>query len=302
MATKQYIWQDGKFIDFNNAKVHILTHSLQYGSGIFEGIRAYSHGNRAAIFRLKEHVRRFAETAKIYSMDLGYDEEELSEAIITLVKKNRLQQCYIRPFAYYNDSRIGLSVEGKKVSVAIAAIPFGNYFDNKAKGISCKVSSWKRINSEIMPPHAKGSGNYRNSILASSEAKASGADEAIMLTSGGYVAEGPGENIFLVMKGNLVTPSPRSDILMGITRDSIIKLAEEKGLVIEERDVHREELYIAEEIFFTGTAAELTPIIKVDGKKIGSGRMGPITKLLSDAFTKIVEGSEDFFNDWLTIV
>ena len=153
-----------------------------------------------------------------------------------------------------------------------------------------------------MPPHAKASGNYRNSILASSEAKASGADEAIMLTSGGYVAEGPGENIFLVMKGVLVTPSPRSDILMGITRDSIIKLAEEKGLVVEERDVHREELYIAEEIFFTGTAAELTPIIKVDGKKIGQGRMGPITKTLSDAFTKIVEGNDDGFNDWLTIV
>ena len=179
MASKQYIWLNGKFIDFNNAKVHILTHSLQYGSGIFEGIRAYQNGNRAAIFRLGDHVKRFINTAKIYSMDLGFSEDELNDAIIGLVRKNKLHQCYIRPFAYYDDTRIGLSTEGKKVSVSIAAIPFGNYFQNKGKGISCKVSSWKRINSEIMPPLAKASGNYRNSILASQEAKASGADEAI---------------------------------------------------------------------------------------------------------------------------
>ena len=169
MAAKQYIWLNGKFTDFGNAKVHILTHSLQYGSGIFEGIRAYQSGSRAAVFRLGDHVKRFINTAKIYSMDLGYSEKELTDAIIGLIRKNRLQQCYIRPFAYYDDTRIGLSTEGKKISVAIAAIPFGNYFQNKGKGISCKISSWKRINSEILPPHAKASGNYRNSILANTE-------------------------------------------------------------------------------------------------------------------------------------
>ena len=302
MASKQYIWLNGKFIDFNNAKVHILTHSLQYGSGIFEGIRAYQNGNRAAIFRLGDHVKRFINTAKIYSMDLGFSEDELNDAIIGLVRKNKLHQCYIRPFAYYDDTRIGLSTEGKKVSVSIAAIPFGNYFQNKGKGISCKVSSWKRINSEIMPPLAKASGNYRNSILASQEAKASGADEAIMLTANGYVAEGPGENIFFVRGGNIMTPSVSSDILMGITRDTIIKIAEEKGFIVSEREMHREELYIADELFFTGTAAELTPIVAVDGKKIGSGKSGNVTKLLSDALTEIVTGKETGFHDWITLV
>ncbi len=300
MAAKQQVWMDGKFVDFDKANVHVLTHSLQYGSGIFEGIRAYQIGKDPSVFRLGDHVRRFANTAKIYSMDLGFSEKELSNAILGLIRKNRLGQCYVRPFAFYNDTRIGLGTDGKKVSVAIAAIPLGNYFANKDKGINCKVSSWKRINSEILPPHAKASGNYRNSILASEEAKASGADEAIMLTGNGYVAEGPGENIFLVRDGKLITPSDSSDILLGITRDSIIKIAESMGIAVEEQDVHREDLYIADELFFSGTAAEITPIISVDKRKVGSAHIGPITKALSDAFTLIVAGKSREFSHWLT--
>ena len=300
MAAKQYVWFDGKFMPFEDAKVHFLTHSLQYGSGIFEGIRAYETGKGPEIFRLDDHISRFLRTAKTYSMNLGYGKGQLRKAIIDLVRKNKLESCYIRPFAFYNDTRIGLDTAGKKISVAIAAIPFGNYFENKDKGISCKVSSWKRINSEILPPHAKGSGNYMNSIIASQEAKEDGADEAIMLTMDGYVAEGPGENIFLVSENKLITPSGESDILMGITRDSLLKIAESTGIVTEEREIHREELYTADEVFFSGTAAELTPITKVDGRKIGSGKTGPITKLLSGKFSEIVHGKDEEFFSWLT--
>jgi branched-chain amino acid aminotransferase len=300
MAGKQYVWMDGRLVDFKSANVHILTHSLQYGSGIFEGIRAYKTMTGTAIFRLEEHVRRFLETAKIYDMNLGFSHNQLKDAITDLVKKNGLESCYIRPFAFYNDQRIGLSVTGKKISVAIAAVAFGNYFEDKNKGIKCKVSSWRRINSEIMPPHAKGSGNYMNSVLASEEAKRNGADEAILLGLDGYVAEGPGENIFLVKDEKLLTPPESADILLGITRDSIIKVAESMGLVVEERNVHREELYIADELFFTGTAAELTPITSVDGKRIGLGHIGPITKMLSEKFTQIVTGEDKQFSNWLS--
>lgn len=302
MSGKQCVWLDGKFVAFEDANVNILNHSLQYGSGMFEGLRAYKTEEGTSIFRLHSHMKRFLNTAKIYAMDLGYDENTLREAVISLVKKNKLESCYIRPFAFYNDTKIGIDVSGKKISVAIAAVPFGAYFENKNKGIRCNVSSWRRINSDILPPLAKGSANYRNSVLASDEAKRNGADEAILLTQRGYVAEGPGENIFLVGNRKLVTPSSASDILMGITRDSIIKIAESSGISVEEREVHREELYTAEELFFSGTAAEITPIIRVDGRKVGSGHIGPLTKLLSDCFSQIVQGKNKEFKDWLTPV
>lgn len=300
MAEKQYVWMDGKFVDFKEANVHILTHSLQYGSGIFEGIRTYQTRRGHEVFRLDDHVRRFFNTAKIYAMEIGYDEETLKKAITDLVKKNKLETCYIRPIAFYNDTRIGLNVTGKRISIAIAAVPLGNYFENKNKGIRCNVSSWRRINSEILPPHGKASGNYRNSILASEEAKKNGADEAIMLTLDGYVAEGPGENIFFVQDSKLLTPPKSSDILLGITRDSVIKIAESAGIVVEERDMHREELYTADELFFSGTAAEITPIISVDGRKVGRGHIGPVTKIISDSFSQIVKGENSLFESWLT--
>ncbi len=302
MPASRYIWFDGKFVDFDKAKVHVLVHSLQYGSGIFEGIRAYKAKKGTAIFRLEDHVHRFLNTAGIYGMTLPYNAMQLQKAMFETVKKNGLEECYIRPFAFYNDIHIGLNPLGKKISVLVAAIEFGHYFPNITKGIKCKVSSWQRINSLIMPPEAKGSGNYLNSILASMEAKKDGADEAILLSEEGHVAEGPGENIFLVQNGNLVTPSKTADILLGITRDSVIKIAEAKGLEVEEREAHREELYTSDEVFFTGTAAELTPITEIDSRKIGNGKIGPVTKMLSDAYAEVVAGNNDDFVDWLTYV
>lgn len=302
MAGKQYVWFDGKFVEYDKAQVPVLTHSLQYGSGIFDGLRAYKTAKGTAVFRLKDHVKRFLNSAKVYGMDLGFDEAEICDSILATVKKNGLVECYIRPFAFYNDARIGLDVTGKKVSTVIAAVPFGNYFEKKGVGISCKVSSWQRINSAILPPQAKASGNYLNSILASTEAKNAGCDEAILLSGSGHVAEGPGENIFLVEASSIVTPSKSEDILPGITRDSIIKIAESLGLDVQERIVHREELYLGSEVFFTGTAAELTPIVRIDSRKIGTGRVGPIVKLLSYNFTQAVQGKNTDFEDWLTFV
>ncbi len=299
---QQYAWVDGRFKKFEDANVHILTHSLQYGSGIFEGIRCYQIKNGGAVFRLKEHVDRFFRSAEIYEMDLKFSKKQIFDAILNTLKKNKLKAAYIRPFAFYNDQRIGLDTTGKKVSVAIFTVPFGNYFAGKQKGIKCKVSSWQRFNSSILPPEAKASGNYLNSIIASIDAKNSGADEAILLSTDGYVAEGPGENIFLVEDGKLVTPSKDADILLGITRDTVIKIAESAGLEVEERNIHKEELYTADEVFFTGTAAEITPIVSVDSRKICKGKPGPITKMLEEKFYEMTSGENEEFNDWLTYI
>jgi branched-chain amino acid aminotransferase len=298
-----HFWLDGKIIKRRDAVIPILTHSAQYGSGIFEGIRAYSTDKGTAIFRLDDHIRRFFRSAKIYAMDLGYSRSDISEAVVKLVKYNRLESCYIRPFAFYNDDNIGISTSGKKISVFIAAVPFGAYFGKgKETGISCKISSWQRINSLILPPEAKASGNYVNSIIANIDARMAGADEAILTSIDGYVAEGPGENIFIVEEGNLVTPSREADILMGITRDSAIRIAESIGLQVVERNIHKEELYTCDEAFFAGTAAELTPITKIDARKVGSGRPGPITKMLADKYTEVVNGKNREFEQWLTYV
>lgn len=293
------VWLDGKILKYDDAKVPILTHSLQYGSGIFEGIRSYETEGGAAVFRLRDHVDRFFRTAKIYSMEMQTGRSELEKAIAEVVRINGAPHTYIRPFAFYNDDNIGVSTEGKKVSVFVAAVPFGQYF-KASKGIRCKVASWHRIKSDVLPIEAKASGNYLNSIIASTEAKASGFDEAIMTTSEGFIAEGAAENIFLVQNGRLVTPDKSSAILMGITRDTIMKLAEEIDLEIEERQIHREELYTSDEVFFSGTAAEITPIINIDGIKIGSGSEGRITKELSKIYQDAVHGRIKAHADWLT--
>ncbi len=299
---EQYIWFDGKFVKFKNANVHILTHSMQYGSGIFEGIRSYQSNGNSYVFRLEDHISRFMKSAKIYTMNLKFSEKKLADAVVATLKKNKLKAAYIRPFAFYNDQHIGLGVSGKKISIAIITVPFGSYFANKEKGISCKVSSWQRINSMILPPEAKASGNYINSIIASIDAQKSGADEAILLSQEGHVAEGPGENVFFVEDGTLITPSREADILMGITRDTIIKLAEYNGLSVVERNVHKEEMYTCDEAFFTGTAAEVTPITSIDSRKIGNGKVGPITSMLADKYYEVVSGSNPEFKDWLTKV
>jgi branched-chain amino acid aminotransferase len=298
-----YFWLDGKLVKRENAVVPILTHSLQYGSGIFEGIRAYKTQDGPAIFRLDDHIARFFRSAKIYSMDLKYTKKEIHSAILKTIKHNGLDSCYIRPFAFYDDDNIGISTAGKKISVFIATVPFGAYFGKgREQGIKCKISSWQRINSLVLPPEAKASGNYINSIIANLEAVYSGADEAILTSLDGYVAEGPGENIFIVDDGKLVTPSREADILMGITRDSVIKIAEYMGLEVIERNIHKEELYICDEAFFAGTAAEVTPIVSIDSRRAGNGKPGPITKMLAEAYTKIASGDNKDFGHWLTYV
>ena len=300
MADQLKVWLDGEFMPMEEAKVPIMTHSLQYGSGIFEGIRSYETRKGTAIFRLDEHVKRFLRTAKIYSMKLQATADEIREAIIETVRINRLKSCYIRPFAFYNSDEIGLHTGNKKVSVFIGAVPFGSYFgESRATGVRCKVSSWRRINSAILPIQAKASGNYTNSIIASNEAKAAGYDEAILTSQNGHIAEGPGQNIFMVHDGKLITPNKDSDILLGITRDSLIKIAIANNIDVIERFVHREELYTADELFFAGTAAEITPIVSVDNIQIGDGKVGPLTNSLFEKFSAVVHGTNTYFSEWL---
>ncbi|MCL4389597.1 branched-chain amino acid transaminase [Candidatus Marsarchaeota archaeon] len=297
------VWLDGKIINYKDAKVPILTHSLQYGSGIFEGLRAYRTEKGTAIFRLDDHMKRFMQSAKIYSMGVNYTEKELRKAVVEVVRANKLESCYIRPFIFYNTTNIGVGAFGGATSVFIAALPFGAYYGaGKEKGIRCKISSWRRINSSILPVEAKASGNYINSIIANNEAKSSGFDETILLSIEGHVAEGAAENMFLVRSSSLITPDASADILMGVTRDSIIKIAQSIGLIVQERETHKEELYSADEVFFCGTAAEITPVVNIDGISIGNGRPGPITKLLSDKYTEVVMGKNKEFEDWLTYV
>lgn len=298
----QYVWRDGKFVDYEKATVHVLTHSLQYGSGIFEGIRSYETEGNVAIFRLQDHVRRFLNSAKICNMKLDNSYDDIFFAIKELVKRNGLKKSYIRPFAFYNDPHIGLDTAGKKIGVVIAAVPFGNYFKNKDSGIKCNVSALRRINPSVLPTQAKASGNYVNSILASIDAKNQGADDAILISNEGFVAEGPAENIFLVSEGKLLTPSKEANILLGITRDTIIRLANSMGIEVEERQIHKEELYTAEEVFFTGTAAEITSIVSVDSRRVGNGKQGDMTKTLERVYLDTVVGKNHKFKDWLTEV
>ena len=296
------VWLDGKIVKYDDAKVPILTHSLQYGSGIFEGIRAYD-AEGAAIFRLPGHIERFMKTAKIYSMKLGYTKEELQNAVIDVVKSNGIKECYIRPFAFYNDDNIGLGVEGKKLSVFVANKPFGKYLGKEEdNGVRAKISTWDRLSSRTLPIQAKASGNYLNSIIASIEAKASGFDEAIMLSLDGSVAEGAAENIFLVSNGRIITPDMGSDILLGITRSTVMELAKDLGYSVEERRIHKEELYTADEVFFAGTAVEIAGIVNIDGIAIGNGKVGSVTSALKKKYMDVVHGKDEKYLKWLTKV
>ncbi len=297
------VWLDGKLVSYGAASVPLLTHSLQYGSGVFEGIRAHRTESGPAVFRLPEHMDRFLNSAKIHGLRVPFSRQALERAAVSVVRANGFEECYLRPFAFYRNDEIGMTTIGKEVSVAIAAVPFGDYFGaGRERGISCKVSSWKRINSSILPVRAKASGNYLNSIIANREARLAGYNEAILLSENGFVAEGSGENVFLVKDNRLITPSEESDILLGITRDTVIKIAQYTGFQVVERLLHREELYTADEAFFTGTAAEVTPIVNVDGTVLGTGRPGPITKLLASKYSDIVAGRDPEFRDWLTFV
>jgi branched-chain amino acid aminotransferase len=301
-ATKK-IWMDGTFVDWDNAQVHVLTHTLHYGMGVFEGIRCYETAHGSAIFRLPEHLDRLYDSAHIAGMKLPFSKEELTQAIIDTVKINEVRACYIRPLVYLGYGEMGINNRHNPVKVAIAVWPWGAYLGEGAlaDGIRVCVSSYTRHHVNVMMTKAKVVGNYANSQLAKMEAIHSGYDEAILLDVHGNVAEGSGENIFIVRRGKLKTP-PLTAILEGITRNSIIDLARHEGLEVQEAIFSRDELYIADEAFFTGTAAELTPIREVDNRTIGSGRPGPLTHKLQQAFFRVVQGKDETFQEWLTYI
>ena len=298
----EYIWMNGRFVKWNEARVHVMTHCLHYGTGVFEGIRGYGTESNLYIFRLTEHLDRLFDSAKLYFMETTWSRQDLAEATIELLKKNEIRgTCYIRPLIYRGYGVFGLYPIGAPVEVAIIAFPFGKYFEAD-KGASCCVTSWRRIAPDALPAESKACGNYINSVLAKMEAVKNGFDEAIFLDSHGFVSEGSGENLFVVRDGTVYTPPPYSSILIGITRDTVIELCEEMGLRVVERPITRTELYYSDEAFFTGTAAELTPIVKIDHRTIGNGKIGPISKKLIARFDNLVRAKDDKHKDWLTAV
>ncbi len=298
-----HIWYDGKLVPWRSATTHVLTHSLHYGLAVFEGLRAYNTARGTAIFRLKEHTERLFNSAHIYMMKIPYDRETLMAAHKEVVRANKLESCYIRPIAFYGSEKMGVSPKGATVHVSIAAWPWGAYLGPEAleKGIRVKTSSFARHHVNVSMCRAKYSGTYANSILANLEATDHGYDEGLLLDVDGFVAEGSGENLFLVKNGKLYEPELTS-ALIGITRESVIALAEEMGYTVAARRITRDDLYIADEAFFTGTAAEVTPIREVDGRAIGAGTIGPITARLQQAFFNVVNGRNDKYRDWLTPV
>jgi len=296
------IWLDGNLLDWDKANIHVLTHTLHYGLGVFEGIRCYETKDKgAAIFRLDEHVRRLFESAHIFMIDIPYSFEALRQAVIDTVAVNSLKECYIRPLVFLGDGAMGLLSKDNPVRVAIAAWPWGAYLGEEGltKGIKVKVSSYIRghVNSNMC--RAKVCGYYVNSQLAKREAVQNGFDEALLLDTEGYVSEGSGENIFVYKKGILKT-TPLTSILDGITRDSVIQIAKAQGVTVKEERFTRDEVYIADEAFFTGTAAEITPIRQLDGRTIGTGSPGPVTKQIQSTFFNAVRGNEPDYTHWLT--
>lgn len=299
----KYIWMDGKLVDWHDAKVHILTHTLHYGTGAFEGIRCYRTKNGSAVFRLQEHVKRLFDSCHILQMGPCFNQDEISNAIVKTIKANKLKECYIRPLVYLGYGTMGLYPKENPVRVSIATWPWGAYLgdDGIKKGIRVKVSSFTRLHVNVTMTKSKTCGDYVNSTLAKREAIACGYDEALILDTSGYVAEGTGQNVFIVRDGVLMTP-PLPSVLEGITRRSIMEIAKKEKIEVKETNFTRDEIYIADEAFFTGTAAEVTPIREVDGRTIGSGKPGPVTKKLQKLFFKIVKGEERAYKSWLTYV
>lgn len=296
------IWFNGQLINWDDAKIHILTHALHYGSGVFEGIRCYKTKKGPAVFRLAEHMCRLEESAKIYSMKLPYTVEKLCKAIKDLIKANKLDSCYIRPIAYRGYGEMGLNPLKAPIDVAIAVWPWGTYLGEAGlkNGIKAKISSFERINANVMPPQAKATGQYINSILAKIEVLECGYDEAILLDNRGMISEGPGENIFIVKDGMLLTPPAHASILPGITRDSIMSIASDLKIPVCITDIDRGMLYTCDEAFFTGSAAEVTPIRQVDHVSIG--KPGPLTKKLQAEYFKVVKGETKKYDKWLDYV
>ena len=298
------IWLDGEMVPWRDAKVHVLTHTLHYGLGVFEGVRAYRTPDRGTcIFRLEEHTNRLFNSAKILGMKMPFDRATINEAQRTVVRENGLEEAYLRPLCFYGSEAMGLRADNLETHVMIASWEWPSYMDPEARerGIRVRTSSYTRHHVNITMCKAKSSGSYMNSMLALNEALSGGADEALLLDNEGYVAEGSGENVFVIRDGVLHTPELTS-CLDGITRKSIIELAEERGYKVRERRITRDELYIADEAFFTGTAAEVTPIRELDGRIIGEGKRGPITEELQSVYFDLVRGKSDQHQDWLTYV
>ncbi len=302
MKEQGKIWMDGKLVPFKDAKVHVLTHALHYSTAVFEGIRCYKTTKGSMIFRLEEHIDRLYKSAKMYSMKIPYSKKEISDAIIKTVQASRLKECYIRPIAYYSYGVLGLTPTPNKIDVAIACWEWntGESSAGKVRGARCKVSSWLRIDSRSQPMQAKAASNYANAALARVEALKDGYDEAIMLNYHGKVSEGSAENIFLVNKDEISTPPLSAGILEGITRDSAIKIARAEGIPVYERDIDREDLYVADEVFMTGTAAEIKSVTEIDNITIGDGNPGEITRKLQNAFHEASRGRDERFIEWLT--
>ncbi len=305
MTPTEKIWHNGKLINWNDATVHVLSHVISYGSAVFEGVRTYETQSGPAVFRLKEHVRRMFDSAKIYRMDLSqFTQDQVCRAMIELVQVNKMKSCYFRPIVLRGYGRIGVNGMANPIEVYIACWEWGKYLGEEALsgGVDVCISSWNRMAANTLPAIAKSAGNYNNSQLINMEAVINGYSEGIALDTNGYVSEGAGENLFVIRDGVIHTPGLASSVLPGITRDSLITLARSLGYTVVEAGIPRELLYIADEIFFTGTAAEVTPIRSVDKISVGSGKRGPITEHLQKAFFAIVEGTAEDRFGWLTPV
>lgn len=297
------IWMDGEFVALKDAKINVLSHVVHYGTSVFEGIRCYETENGPAVFRLEEHMQRLIDSAKIYKMDIPYTRDELVEAVLETIRVNNLKSCYIRPITYRGFGELGVNPLGSPIETTIAAWEWGSYLgeEEMERGANIGISTWRKPAPDTLPVMAKAGANYMNSQLANLEAGEHGYDEAILLDYQGNVAEGSGENIFIVENGKIVTPNLAS-VLRGITRDTIITLAKDLGYEVSEEIIARERLYLADEVFFTGSAAEVTPIRAIDNRQIGEGKRGPITKELQDAFFELVEGKSENDHGWLTYI
>lgn len=303
-STADFIWFNGELVPWADAKVHVLSHALHYASSVFEGVRAYKTPQGPAIFRLADHTQRLFDSAKIYRMEIPYTQDQISQACKDAVGKNGLQSAYIRPIAFIGDVGLGLTPQGTECDVAVAAFEWGAYLGEEglANGIDVAVTSWNRIAANTLPMAAKAAGNYLSSQLISREAKRHGYQEGIALDVNGCISEGAGENIFLVRNGILSTPPATASILPGITRDSISILARDHGYEVREEPIAREALYVADEVFMTGTAAEVVPIRSVDRLTVGSGKRGPVTEELQNAFFGLFDGSTEDRYGWLDLV
>jgi branched-chain amino acid aminotransferase len=298
------IWMDGELVDWENATIHVLTHGLHYGSGVFEGIRAYATKRGPAVFRLQDHIRRLFRSAHVYDMQIPYAPDELVEATVATIRENGLEACYVRPLVYRGYGEMGLNPLPAPVNVSIAVWRWGVYLGEESleKGVRAKVSSWKRMDHNVLPPGAKATGQYIGSGLAKVEALKGGYDEAILLNHAGYVTDGSGENVFVVKEGVVYTPPFSAGCLDGITRDSVITIARDLGYEVAERNLSRFDLYTADEAFFTGTAAEIAPIMEIDDRALGYDGRGSVTKEIQEAFYAATRGEIDAYQGWLTYV